>query len=318
MWTASHETENNKEKTTEKKRRRRETPNEKQAFHVSLAERSSQSRAARECRKTRCVRTAKDNNHSVVCTGFVPSTFEARILSHFVKVYLFLRMSISFSFCWAFARSLQYVYFVRIFFACWFSYFTQFHFNWCIEIALPLLPSNGKCAERDEKERGNRRVRWWRESRADHCQSALHVSFLLRLSQIHSQFQRIMVAMKNVLLVVLVKRTRHEHGAQGAKITHDNCMGGGEEHFTQMIVENRINSIHERKFNRTLSRRQTKACIFNLISLWMLPLPLLSLYRFECSLVNACEFGHMAMEYARYVHIHLYIPFKHKKREKAT
>lgn len=62
----------------------------------------------------------------------------------------------------------------------------------------------------------------------------------------------------------VVKSTAHESNTE-IKITHDNCIGGGggdEEHFTQTIVENQINSIHECKFNRTYLASANKRLYF--------------------------------------------------------
>lgn len=96
---------------------------------------------ARECRKTRsvCVCTAKDNNHSFLCTGFASiwGTHLIPIARKFISLSL-CKGGFHSPFVGRVVWVRQYVYFVQIFFAWWFSYFTQFHFNWCIEIALTL------------------------------------------------------------------------------------------------------------------------------------------------------------------------------------
>lgn len=171
-----------KRKTIRKRSRKKKNREWEASKHFTFCW-AFQSRA-RECRKTRsvCVCTAKDNNHNFLCTGFVSIWG-----THLIPI---ARKFISLSLCEGGFHSpfvgrvvwvRQYVYFVQIFFAWWFSYFTQFHFNWCIEIALTLCCHRTGNAPNVRWKRAETDTMWVRarerewESREDHCQSACHV-----------------------------------------------------------------------------------------------------------------------------------------------
>lgn len=109
---------------------------------------------------------AKDDNRSFAYAYCLPSVVQPSIWRthlfyiHFEKVYLWMSI---FLLCWAWARARPCVSLCTLCKFCShddFTYFTQFHFNWCIEIALA-LPSKRKCAERDENKRKPKSERQW-------------------------------------------------------------------------------------------------------------------------------------------------------------